>query len=300
MTTKIIGSALLVLALPALCLAEPRSSAAWAAEFYNHVRIVPNIDYKDTPQGPQLLDVFQSRDWPGPAPTVFMIHGGGWIHGSKEDMLGYVMPWLEMGWSVVSINYRVAREASAPAGVEDCFAALRWTVANAKSNNLDLSHMVIAGASAGGHLALVVGLAPESAGFDLDPRGGPLPKAAAIVNFSGVSDVLDLFRGPHRQDFTAAWLGKQPDPEALARRLSPLTYVRPGVPPVFTAHGDHDATVPYEEAVRLHAALDGAGVSNQLYTIVGGKHGAYTPEEYRAIYAALRSFLVQHHLPIQP
>jgi len=298
MTTKILGSLLLSLALPGLCLAAPRSSATWAADFYNHVRIIPNVTYKETPQGPQMLDVFQTRDAKGPAPTIFMIHGGGWIHGSKEDMLGYIMPWMEMGWSVVSINYRIAKEASAPAGVEDCFCALRWTAANAKKYDFDLSRLVIGGASAGGELALVVGMAPPEAGFDRDSPGGPLPRAVAIVNFSGVTDVLDLFEGPHRQYFTADWLGHQPRLEDLARRLSPLTYVRPGLPAIFTAHGDSDPVVPYGQAVQLHAALTKAGVANQLFTVTGGKHGAYTPEQYVSIYAALRAFLIQQHLPV--
>ena len=298
MTTKIIASCLLGLALPASSLAAPRSSAAWAAEFYTHVRIVSDIVYKRTDQGPQTLDVYQSLDAKGSAPTVFMIHGGGWIHGTKEDMLGYNLPWMEMGWSVVSINYRIAKDALAPAGVEDCVCALRWTAANSQKYNFDLGRLVIAGASAGGNLALLVAMAPPAAGFDRDGSGGPLPKAAAIVSFSGVVDVLDLLQGPDQKDMTGEWIGNQPGREELARHVSPIAYVRPGLPPIFTAHGDSDSTVPYPKTVEFHAALTKAGVPNQLVTIVGGNHGGYTPEQYLRIYAALRGFLIQHHLPV--
>ena len=77
----------------------------------------------------------------------------------------------------------------------------------------------------------------------------------------------------------------------LAHRLSPLTYVRPGLPPILTIHGDADTTVPYEQAVRLHAALDKAGVTNRFLTIPGGKHGNFTPDERTRIFTAIREFL---------
>ncbi len=291
----------LLLAAPLAASAEtPRTSAAWTAEFYTHVGIVTNLVYETTPQGPQTLDIFQAKDVRGPAPTVFFIHGGAWIHGTKDDMLGYTLPWMEMGWTVVNINYRVAKDAPAPAAVEDCVCALRWTAANAGKYRIDLSRLVIAGASAGGELALVVAMAPPGAKFDGSHAVGPLPGAVAVVNFSGVADVLDLLEGPHGQGFTATWLGGVRGREDLARRLSPITYVRPGVPPVFTAHGSADPTVPYGQAVRFHAALTAAGVPNQLWTVAGGKHGAYSPAEYREIYVALRAFLARRHLPAGP
>jgi dipeptidyl aminopeptidase/acylaminoacyl peptidase len=82
----------------------------------------------------------------------------------------------------------------------------------------------------------------------------------------------------------------------LARRLSPLTYVRAGLPPILSIHGDADPTVPYQEAVRLHAALAKAGTRNQLLTIPGGKHGGFTPEERTNIYGVIREFLVKNGL----
>jgi acetyl esterase/lipase len=200
----------------------------------------------------------------------------------------------------VNINYRVAREALAPAAVEDCVCALRWTAANAGKYHIDLKRLVIAGASAGGELALVVAMAPPTACFGGSHPLGTLPGAAALVNFSGVTDVLDLLEGAHGQGFTATWLGGVRGREDLARSLSPITYVRPGVPPVFTAHGSADPTVPYGQAVRFHAALTAAGVSNQLWTVSGGKHGGYSPAEYREIYVALRAFLAAQHLPVGP
>jgi acetyl esterase/lipase len=61
----------------------------------------------------------------------------------------------------------------------------------------------------------------------------------------------------------------------VARRVSPLSYVREGLPPIFIVRGDQDPVVPYDHSMRLHRELDRAHVPNQLYTIPGGKHGVF-------------------------
>jgi dipeptidyl aminopeptidase/acylaminoacyl peptidase len=79
-----------------------------------------------------------------------------------------------------------------------------------------------------------------------------------------------------------------------------LRYVRAGLPPVLTIHGDADTVVPYSHAVRLHDALKNAGVPNRLLTIPGGKHGGFTRVETIRIYTAIREFLASHNLSGQP
>jgi dipeptidyl aminopeptidase/acylaminoacyl peptidase len=87
-----------------------------------------------------------------------------------------------------------------------------------------------------------------------------------------------------------------PEKEEIARRVSPLTYVTPGLPPILTIHGDADPTVPYTHAVRLHEALSKAGVTNQLLTIPGGRHGGFTPEERTKIFQTIQDFLTKNGL----
>jgi dipeptidyl aminopeptidase/acylaminoacyl peptidase len=91
-------------------------------------------------------------------------------------------------------------------------------------------------------------------------------------------------------------MGGMPNKMEIAKRVSPLTYVRAGLPPILTIHGDADMTVPYQEAVRLHEALAKAGTPNQLLTIPGGRHGGFTPEERTKIYATIREFLAKNGL----
>jgi len=197
---------------------------------------------------------------------------------------------------VVNVEYRLARIAHAPAAVEDCRCALRWVIRNAKTYGIDTSRLVVAGHSAGGHLALMTGLLPESAGLDRQCPGPEEPAVAAIVNWYGITDVNGLLEGPDLRALAVTWLGSTPDRERIATRVSPLTYVRPGVPPVFTIHGDEDQTVPYSHAVRLHEALDAAHVPNELVTTPGGRHGyaCCTLDQRIDVYERMRRFFVRH------
>src|SRR5689334_14233104 len=139
-----------------------------------------------------------------------------------------------MGWNVVNVEYRLGKVSLAPAAVEDCLCALRFVAAHANTYGIDPARLVVSGGSAGGHLALTTGMIPESAGLDRQCPGAPLPKVAAIVNFYGITDVEDLLDGPNRKSYAVAWLGSQPNREAIAQRVSPLTYVRSGLPPILS------------------------------------------------------------------
>ena len=271
-------------------------SAAWATHAANEYQIFPNVTYLTASNVELKLDVYQRRGMTSPQPTVIYMHGGFWVAGAKEGATMALMPWLEMGWNVVNVEYRLGRVALAPAALEDCFCALRFLSNQAKTYNIDLNRVVVTGESAGGHLALSLGIIPESAGLDRECLGAPLPKVAAVINWFGVADVADVIDGPHKANAAAQWMGSLPNREEIARRVSPLTYIRPGLPPIMTIHGDADTTVPYEQAVRLHAALDKANIPNRFLTIPGGKHGNFTPEERTRIYEAIREFLAKNGL----
>ena len=204
------------------------------------------------------------------------------------------LPYLEMGLSVVNVEYRLARVSLAPAAVEDCRLALRWVFKNAKQYGFDTTRIIVTGGSAGGHLALMTGMLDPSCGFDIPTDWdytGVEPKVAAIVNWYGITDVKDLLSGPNRQEYAVNWLSNLSDKETIAQKMSPMTYVRRGLPPIFTVHGDKDQLVPYTHAVRLHEALTKVGVPNQLITIPGGKHGGFTKEEMTKVFTAIKEFL---------
>jgi len=277
--------------------AQSRPAGSWAVRAASDYRVVSDLTYFVASNKELKLDVYQRNGAAAPQPTLVFFHGGFWAGGAKERSMMSLIPWLEMGWNVVNVEYRLARVALAPAAVEDCFCALRYLAAEAKTYNIDLNRVVVTGESAGGHLALSMGMIPDSEGLDRQCAGpAPLPKVAAVINWYGVTDVADVIDGPNSRTTAVQWLGSMPNRLDLARRLSPLTYVRAGLPPILSIHGDADPTVPYQEAVRLHAALAKVGTRNQLLTIPGGKHGGFTPEERTNIYGAIREFLVKNGL----
>jgi acetyl esterase/lipase len=296
LANRLIALSLLILVMSAPAFAQLPPSAEWAVHAANRYQIFPNVTYLTASNWEAKMDIYKRRDTTGPQPTLVYMHGGFWAAGTKEGSLMAIMPWLEMGWNVVNVEYRLARVALAPAAVEDCLCALRYINNQAKTYDIDTTRIVLTGESAGGHLALTTGIIPDTAGLDRQCAGAPLPKVAAIINWFGITDVYDVIEGPHRANAAMQWFGSLPNREDLARRVSPLTYVRSGLPPILTVHGDADNVVPYQHGVRLHEALTKAGVTNQLVTIPGGRHGNFTPEERTRIYSTIREFLGKNAL----
>ena len=276
------------------------SAAAFVAQATARYRFVEGIPYL-TASGTDLkLDVYTPQDRPGPHPTVIYIHGGGWRAGSRPGAALRVLPYLDMGFSVVNISYRLTPVALAPAAVEDARCALRWVVKNAKTYAFDVNKIVVTGHSAGGHLALTTGFLPGGGELDRACLGPEEPKVAAIVNWFGITDVADLLEGANQKVYAVQWLAGLRDRREIARETSPLTYVRAGLPPVLTIHGDADPVVPYSHATRLRDALTKVGSPNELVTVPGGGHGTFTAEQMVPLHAALRMFLAKYALMPTP
>ena len=298
-TAYFIVAIALGMALPETSDAQLSPSANWAAHTANQYRVVPDVTYLTASNYESKLDIYARRDVTTPQPTLVYFHGGFWAAGTKEGSLLSLIPWMEMGWNVVNVEYRLARVAPAPAAVEDCLCALRFLAAQAKTYNIDVNKIVTMGESAGGHLALTSAMIPESAGLDRQCASATLvPTVAAAINWFGVTDVNDVIDGPNRANAAMTWLGSLPNRTEIANRVSPLNYVRKGLPPILSIHGDADRVVPYQHGVRLHEALNKVGVVNQLITIPGGGHGNFTPEQRTMIYSTIQQFLKKNGLMV--
>jgi acetyl esterase/lipase len=310
MVHRLVTAIVLAIACSAPAMAQPAPDVASAVALFQQVRTVPNIVYERANGWEGKLDVYARRppatapgQPPTPTPTVIFIHGGGWVLNTKEGSMLRALPYIAMGYSVVNVEYRLANVSLAPAAVEDCRCALRWVVAHAKEYNFDPDRLIVAGESAGGHLALTTGIIPASVGFDRSCFGVAEPRVAAIVNFFGITDIADLLEGPNKKPFPESWpyavqwLGNQPNRAELAKAVSPLTYVRAGLPPTISIHGDADNLVPYAHSVRLRDALQKAGVPNELVTIPRGGHGNFAPDEWQRAFAAIEKFLATHVQP---
>ena len=246
------------------------------------------------------LDVLQVPS-AKPTPVVLQLHGGGWIRGDRPSGFGTFRAFLAAGMSVVTVQYRLAKDAPAPAAIQDVRCALAWIKANAKRYNFDSSRVVAYGESAGGHLALMAGYAPAS----FDPPGcTDQPKVVAVLDFLGPTNLAEGLTESGSSDFTHQWLGadmpltpysatplpdgkKQhvgwPEPDektlAKARMMSPMTYIRPDLPPTFIVYGDSDRTVDPSQDIQLKKALDAAGVPNGVDVVKGRGHGGFSKEE---------------------
>ena len=265
------------------------------------IRAVPDILYFRANGWEGRLDVY-AQNGQAPTPTVIFFHGGGWTQGNKETQMPNLLPWLAMGYSVVNVGYRLANVSPAPAAIEDSRCALRWVHANAKEYGFDTARLITTGQSAGAHLAMMAAMVPTGAALDRLCLTAAEPKVAAVVNFYGITDVADLLDGPGKNPFpwpqnrpyAVWWLGNQPNREDVAKAASPLTYVRAGIPPVISVQGDADPTVPYSHSVRLHAALQKAGVANEHITIPKGGHGNFSLPQWQSSFAQIKAFLAKH------
>ena len=273
--------------------------------------VIPNVTYQRAGGVDLKLDIYRPRDVEGPNPTLMYIHGGGWTNGSKEGSSLTFLPYLELGWTVVNVAYRLADVAHAPAAVEDTRCALRWLYRNAERYGFDKGNIVVTGNSAGGHLALTTGMLDSDVGMErqcpgdrmrstwsVGPTNTETLEVAAVINWYGITSVSDLLNnGPGTSgNFTEAWIGSSPNRVATAARVSPMNHVNADLPPILSIHGDEDSIVPYSHGVRLHEALERAGVSNKLITVEGGGHGGFSSEQMEGIYSQIREFLDQHDI----
>jgi acetyl esterase/lipase len=291
----LVGIAILV-AEPSEANAQLGETSSFLAHVSNQYRVIPNLTYHVASNQENKLDLYVPRGATGPTPVLMYIHGGGWVGGTKESNVLRILPYLEMGWAVANVEYRLGAVARAPAAVEDGLCALRWVIRNAGQYNLDASRIVTTGNSAGGHLALTTGMIPASAGLDRECPGSEELSVAAIINWYGITEVGDLLDGPNIKSYAVEWMGSLENRFEIAERVSPMTYVRAGLPPTLTIHGDADPTVPYQHALALHEKLDEVGVPNELHTVPGGSHGGFNREQTLAIFETIQHFLSQHGL----
>jgi acetyl esterase/lipase len=229
---------------------QPSSQDQWPDYIAGEYDVLPNIIYSTANSTDLKLDLYMPKDNKEPHPTIMLFHGGGWIAGQKEKNVLQLLPYLLLGWAVVNVEYRLANNSLAPAAVEDCRCAFHWVVNNSKKYKFDPTRIVLTGNSAGGHLSLITGMLQAGSLFDrqcatpdsLRWRSGKEPEAntAAIINWYGITDIEDLLDGTNAKHYAIEWFGSLNNREQLAHQLSPLSYVRTGLPPIITIHGGFD------------------------------------------------------------
>lgn len=258
------------------------------------------IEYARFGETPLLLDLFLPAEISRPVPVIVWVHGGAWRSGSRSDVP--VAGLVNNGFAIASIDYRLSPVARFPAQVHDIKAAIRYLRAHAEEFKFDPARFVIAGSSAGGHLAALVGVTnghPVLEGTVGEHRRQS-SDVQAIVSFYGASDLTTILSQstPHglsvRVPALQLLLGGQPDQQPdLARLASPVMHIDQRDPPLMLIHGDQDPQMPLQQSAELASAYEKAGLPVRFRVVSGGLHGGpgfFEPP----LLADVATFLRQH------
>lgn len=226
-----------------------------------------NVEYGDAGTDTQF-DVFTPSNASGPLPTVFWIHGGAWVSGSKENVRPYVQLLAQAGFTTVAVNYTVAPEAKYPTAVNQLNAALSYLVAHASEFNVDPAHIVIAGDSAGANLTSELAALTTNPDYakqvGVTPALQPNQLNAVILN-CGIYDVSQIpnatgIIGWGFNQALWAYVGERNYPSTPGgEEMSTLSSVTSAFPTTWISGGNADGLTA-TQSVPMAAKLSELGV----------------------------------------
>ncbi len=271
------------------------------------MKVEKDIPYAGTKNPRQTLDLLLPVKPSGtrPLPLVVNIHGGAWQGGDKSQGVAPIMSLVSSGeYAGATIEYRLTGEASWPAQIHDCKAAIRWLRAHAEQYHIDPDRIGVIGASAGGHLVAMLGTSGdvESLEGDLGSHQGVSSRVKCVVDEFGPSELLTMMDYPSTTDHKSAGApesklvgGAILDKKDVAKAASPITHVSKGDPPFLIIHGDKDPIVPFNQSERLTKALKDSGVEVLFIKVEGGGHGGFqNPELARRTRQFFDKYLRDH------
>jgi acetyl esterase/lipase len=247
------------------------------------VKAMRDLAYVEKGHERQKLDLYLPEKADGPLPLIIWVHGGGWQNGTKDGCPPLRGGYLDRGYAVASIGYRLSQHAVFPAQIEDCKSAIRWLRAHAKEYGLDPNRFGVWGSSAGGHLVALIGTSGDVKAFDVGANLDQSSRVQAVCDYYGPTDFTQM--DAHAVPGAALKHDDANSPEAKliggpvqankekAAQASPLTYVSKDDPAFLIVHGDKDPAVPIHQSELLFAALKKDGVSVHFHTIHGAGHG---------------------------
>lgn len=234
---------------------------------------------------------------PGGRPMILLVHGGGWVAGSRRDYAPLIRSLARWGLVAASLDYRLAPQAHWPAQGEDIRCALRWMRHHAAQWSGRRHRIALLGGSAGAHLAALVALQPGASLPPDAPWAGEAESVQALILHGGGYELREAPGAPSafsqgQHDNLRALLGRPPDAAQLSA-LSPLRWLRADAPPLFLVHGQRDAVVPVAQSRLLHAQALRLGVPAELCVIPDAGHADFGSAA-DLVGARLRDFLSRH------
>lgn len=246
----------LLIAGAILCLAGTASATTWDA--LTARRMTPRVmPYKTIGETELKLRIYDTREAiEAPRPAILLIHGGGWSSPGHWLFEPHSRYFAERGMVAINVEYRLVGDEP-PIRMGDCIADIRDAFAfvqrEAETLGIDPERIALAGDSAGGHLAAAIALVPPAdpdAATDLANPGALLVLNAPLEleTIPWMRQHKALAPRPDEADTDEAWL-------ARARHYSPITHVRPDLPPTLLIHGDADTVVAVDQSERFARAL---------------------------------------------
>lgn len=272
------------------------------------VTVIENLTYGKGGETELKLDLARPTG-DGPFPAIVFIHGGGYYQGSRQAYTEAIREAAKRGYVAATISYRLMKfdadnketttaEPIFPAPVHDAKAAIRWLRANAGKYGIDPDRIGVTGASAGGHLSLLIGLTGGEA--DFEGQGGNPERSSrvqAVVNFFGPTEAVTCYQESVMPWIFRLFMGGTPDevPETY-KIASPVTHASNDDPPVLTLHGDQDVLIPLSQARKLDEKLNQAGAAHTLMVMPGQGHDFVGEDQQKAM-RAMWAFFDRHLKP---
>ncbi len=232
------------------------------------------------PYGPagwhNLLDLYLPRSGAVTGPCLVYFHGGGYQSGRKNrEARALIYRLASQGWVCVSANYRLARAAPYPAPLVDAKRVIAWMREHAPTYGADASTIVVAGSSAGAHLAAMAALTPNATALQPGFEQADTLVSAAICLYG--------FYG------SPTWIRSQPGAPS-----APVEHLDDGAPPMLVAHGTHDSFVSVGDARDYVARFRAAAPERPLVylELPGAQHtfDLYHSVRFHAVIDAVDAF----------
>jgi acetyl esterase/lipase len=278
------------------------------AEDSNRWNVIRDIQYAQAGEQALKLDLYLPQT-NARSPLIVWTHGGAWRSGSRKSVP--LSKLVEEGYAIASVDYRLSTEAKFPAQIHDIKAAIRFLRGHASQWGLPAESreqnalgkngrglkIVIAGDSAGAHLAALVGVSNGNSDLEGAADGKESSDVQGIISFYGAANLTTILQQstPHglsvRVPALDLLLGGQPEsvPE-LARLASPVFHVDRNDPPLLLLHGDQDPQMPINQSHELCGAYKKVGAPVEFVVVYGAAHGG------AAFYDAERLAIVKQFL----
>jgi acetyl esterase/lipase len=268
------------------------SCAVLHAEEKAEIEAKKDVTYATVGDTKLQLDLYSPKGLDHPVPAIVVIHGGGWMAGKRQDMASLAERLAEHGFVAATISYRFAPKHRFPAQIEDAKAAVRYLRANAKELNIDPNKIGATGGSAGGHMAMMLGLMDSADGMEGDGGNPEQPsKVQCVVNFVGPVNLVRESYTPAQTQILTAWVGGDPkEKQDAVKAGSPFTYISKGDAPMLCFFGTKDPLVSHDQAMVIADALTKAEVPGRVEMLLGAGHGWGGEEMERTIEATLEFF----------